>query len=124
MSFNHHLTTNHELSLMSCLMMSLLSLLSSISGDCLPVRLIVILSFCLVRFIFFLSFSATGIKSRSVKPEGVSVFEGHDWARMSPEKVMPQKSCHFSHLIAYVIRIGLHHHAGDNNAHSYCHFCP
>ena len=61
-----------------------------------------------------------------MKPKDVSVFVGHGWARMSPEKAMPQKSCHFCHLIAFacVIRIGLHHHAGDNNAHSYCHFAP
>ena len=80
----------------------------------------------LCPFIFFLSFSMMEIKSWSVKPKDVSVFVGHGWARMSPEKAMPQKSCHFCHLIAfaYVIRIGLHHHAGDNNAHSYCHFAP
>ena len=116
---------------MSWLMMSLLSLLSSISGVRLSVRLIVKLSFCSVRWIqaedigLFLSFSME-IKSWSVKPKDVSVFVGHGWARMSPEKAMPQKSCHFCHLIAfaYVIRIGLHHHAGDNNAHSYCHFAP
>ena len=80
----------------------------------------------LCPFISFLSFSTTEIKSWSVKPKDVSVFVGHGWARMSPEKAMPQKSCHFCHLIvfAYVIRIGLHHHAGDNNAHSYCHFAP